>query len=354
MSPEEKKTDDAPADKVKKEAPKVEKKAAPKVEKVEAPKVEKVEAPKVEKVEAPKVEKKVAPKVEKKAAPRVEKVEAPKVEKKVAPKVEKKAAPKEEKVEAPKVEKKAAPKVEKKAAPKEEKVEAPKEEVPSIRDGEEEEKPVEDLSVKAPAPKAVRQRKAVRRRVVATKASDKPVTINYDEDPSVHMMRRVHIEKVVVNIGVGEAGEKLEKAEKVLKLVTRKRPARTLSRTTNRDLGIRKAMPIGCKVTLRGKIADEFLRDAFWIKQGKIAGYSFDSEGNFSFGIPDYTDFPEQKYDPDIGIFGMDISVVLTRPGKRIHHRRRMTRSLPPRQRLNRGDAQEFIARRFSVEVVDI
>jgi large subunit ribosomal protein L5 len=68
----------------------------------------------------------------------------------------------------------------------------------------------------------------------------------------MNSMRDIKIDKVVVNIGVGEAGEKLIKAERVLELLTSRKPVRTLSSTTNKDLGIRKDMPIGCKVTLRG------------------------------------------------------------------------------------------------------
>ena len=52
-------------------------------------------------------------------------------------------------------------------------------------------------------------------------------------------MREIRIDKVVVNIGVGEAGEKLMKAEKVLELLTQRKPIRTLAKTTNKDLGIR-------------------------------------------------------------------------------------------------------------------
>ncbi len=65
-------------------------------------------------------------------------------------------------------------------------------------------------------------------------------------------MKDIRLEKAVINIGVGDAGERLGKAEKVLKMVTGKKPIRTTAKTTNRDLGIREGMQIGCKVTLRG------------------------------------------------------------------------------------------------------
>ncbi|MEM0342992.1 MAG: 50S ribosomal protein L5 [Thermoplasmata archaeon] len=166
-------------------------------------------------------------------------------------------------------------------------------------------------------------------------------------------MREIRLEKAVVNIGVGDAGERLLKAEKVLQMVTGRKPVRTVARTTNRDLGIRRGMQIGCKVTLRGKEAEEFVRKALWIRENRIASYSFDPEGNFSFGITDYTDFPGMKYDPEIGIFGMDVCVSLARPGKRVQNRRIMRRRLPKHHRITRKEGHEFVKSKFGVEVVD-
>lgn len=165
-------------------------------------------------------------------------------------------------------------------------------------------------------------------------------------------MREIRIEKVVVNIGVGEAGEKLNRAEKVIKLVTNHQPTQTLSTTTNRDLGIRLGMPIGVKVTLRRDDALDFLKRAFWVKQNKIMLYSFDPEGNFSFGISDYTDFDGMKYNPDIGIFGMDVSVVLYRQGKRVAHRKKAKGHIPRSHRVTRDESIQFIKDNFKVEVV--
>ena len=168
-----------------------------------------------------------------------------------------------------------------------------------------------------------------------------------------HPMRNIEIDKVVINIGVGEAGDKLNRAEKVIDLLTHRKPIQTLSRTTNRDLGIRKKMPIGCMVTLRRIAADEFLKEAFWVKNNRIPKYSFDQDGNFSFGIPDYTEFRDMKYDPDIGIFGMDISVTMKRPGFSISRRKRSRRKIPMSVRISPSETQAFIKSRFDVEVVE-
>jgi len=165
-------------------------------------------------------------------------------------------------------------------------------------------------------------------------------------------MRDLHVEKVVVNIGVGEAGERLAKAEKVLEMVTKQKPVETLSKTVNRDLGIREGMPLGCKVTLRGDAAVDFVKQALSIREMRVPEYSFDKEGNMSFGISDYTDFEGMKYDPEIGIFGMDISVVLRRPGNRITQRSLLKRRIPKSHRVDREEAIQYMKDNFQIEVI--
>ena len=157
-------------------------------------------------------------------------------------------------------------------------------------------------------------------------------------------MRDLYVEKVVVNIGVGEAGERLVKAQKVLEMVTGQKSVQTMSKTINRDLGIRKGMPLGCKVTLRGEAAEEFIERALPIREMRVPEYSFDPEGNMSFGISDY---------PEIGIFGMDISVVLRRPGNRITKRALLKRRIPKDHRVGRDEAIQFMKDKFKVEVVE-
>ena len=166
-------------------------------------------------------------------------------------------------------------------------------------------------------------------------------------------MRDLKVEKVVVNIGVGEAGERLVKAEKVLEMVTGQKPVETVSKTVNRDLGIRQGMPLGCKVTLRGETAEDFVRKALVIREMRVPEYSFDKEGNMSFGISDYTDFEGMKYDPEIGIYGMDINVVLRRAGNRITKRALLRRSIPKGHRVQRDEAIQFMKDNFNVKVIE-
>ncbi len=172
-------------------------------------------------------------------------------------------------------------------------------------------------------------------------------------EAAINPNRMIKIDKVVINIGVGEAGEKLNRAQKVMEILTGTEGTQTISRTTNRDLGTRLGMPIGCKVTLRGEDAYEFVKRAFWVRENKIMNYSFDPEGNFAFGVSDYTDFEGMKYNPDIGIFGLDVAVVLQRSGKRVKNRKRAPGKIPVDHRITKGEAQEWVSKTFSVEVLE-
>jgi large subunit ribosomal protein L5 len=159
--------------------------------------------------------------------------------------------------------------------------------------------------------------------------------------------------KVVVNMGVGEGAEKLQKAERVMQALTNQKPVRTFARGSVRDWNVREGSPIGCKVTLRGEPARDFLKRALWVRNNRIAEWTVDAQGNCSFGINDHTDFEGQRYDPEIGVFGMDITIVLDRPGARIKQRRIRTSKVPKRHRVSRDEAKEFLQKEFNVEVVD-
>jgi len=160
------------------------------------------------------------------------------------------------------------------------------------------------------------------------------------------------ITKVTINIGVGEGGERLQTAEKVLELLTGLSPLRTVGRIQNRDLKVRKGFPIGCKVTMRGREkVEKFLTDAFWVRENSIPSWNFDAQGNLTFGISDYTEFPDQKYDPDIGIYGMDISVVLERPGHRVKRRRRRSRKVGQGHSVSPDESRAWFTEKFGITI---
>ena len=171
---------------------------------------------------------------------------------------------------------------------------------------------------------------------------------------SANPMMMPRISKVCVNIGVGEGGDRLLNAENVLEMVTGVKPQRTLGKIQNRDLKVRVGAPIGCKATIRnGDKIKQFLIDAFSCRENVIPSWNFDREGNLSFGVRDYTDFPGQKYDPDIGIFGMDINVVLERPGHRISRRRRAKSKIPSKHKVTADESRTWFAENYNIKILE-
>ncbi|SNQ60697.1 50S ribosomal protein L5 [Candidatus Methanoperedens nitroreducens] len=168
----------------------------------------------------------------------------------------------------------------------------------------------------------------------------------------MNTMRTPSIEKITVHIGTGESGERLTTAEKLLETIVKQKSVRANARKTIPAFSIKKKEPIGCKVTLRGKRANEFLKTALNILENKLNASQFDKSGNFSFGIEEHTDFPGMKYDPSIGIFGMDVNVALKRAGYRISRRKIEQHKIPQNHRLTKEDAISFVKSKYSVEVV--
>jgi large subunit ribosomal protein L5 len=171
--------------------------------------------------------------------------------------------------------------------------------------------------------------------------------------PPGNRWRQLRVVKIVVNAGVGESGEARTKAEKVLQMVTRQKPIATRSHATNRDFGIREGQEIGAKVTLRGAVAVEFLDRAFEARDRQFDPDSIDRAGNFSFGMSDYTDFAGMKYDPQIGIHGMDISVEMGRAGYRIRERLVGPRRIPKSARATRDETRAYLAERFRLTFLE-
>ena len=166
-------------------------------------------------------------------------------------------------------------------------------------------------------------------------------------------MYKPRLAKVVVNISVGAAVERLGNAMRVLEELTGQKPVPRRAKRTIKDFGIRKGENIAAKVTLRREKAVEFLKKALEAVNNKIKASSFDENGNVSFGIREHILIPGVKYDPEIGVFGMDVAISIERPGYRILRRRRMRKKhLPRRHRVSREEAMIFLHKEFGVEIV--
>ena len=166
------------------------------------------------------------------------------------------------------------------------------------------------------------------------------------------LMKKISLAKVVLNMGVGKSGEPIEIGKKALEQITGKKPNSRNAKKSQRDWGVRKGEPIGVAVTVRGNDAIELLKKLLVVKDNKIVKKAFDNEGNLSFGLKEYIDIPEIKYDPKIGILGLDISVSLARPGFNIKLRSRHKTKVGKNHRITKNDAIKFLTEEFGVKVV--
>jgi len=165
-------------------------------------------------------------------------------------------------------------------------------------------------------------------------------------------MRKISIAKVVLNMGVGKSGEPIEQAKLALLQITGQKPSPRHAKATQRDWGVHKGEPIGVAVTLRRKPSLELIKRLFAAKGNQIKGSSFDEFGNLSFGIKEHIDIPGVKYDPNVGILGLDVSISLQRPGFNIRFRSKHKASVGKRHIISSQEAKEFLTKEFGIEVV--
>ena len=156
-------------------------------------------------------------------------------------------------------------------------------------------------------------------------------------------MRKVILEKVTVNICVGNDRLTMVKAQKLLEKLTERKPVVTSAKKRLADWQIRPGLNIGYKVTLRGDSALKFLLWVLKSKGDSIKKKSIDSYGNFSIGVSEYLDLPSMKYDPDIGILGFEAMATFIRKGTRISRRRLRSSKIPHRHRVTQEEVVTFL-----------
>eukprot|EP00817_Percolomonadidae_sp_ATCC50343_P006066 CAMPEP_0117428692 /NCGR_PEP_ID=MMETSP0758-20121206/8332_1 /TAXON_ID=63605 /ORGANISM="Percolomonas cosmopolitus, Strain AE-1 (ATCC 50343)" /LENGTH=172 /DNA_ID=CAMNT_0005215167 /DNA_START=41 /DNA_END=559 /DNA_ORIENTATION=+ len=159
-------------------------------------------------------------------------------------------------------------------------------------------------------------------------------------------MKTIKIDKLCLNICVGESGDRLTKAASVLKALSGQDPVYSEARLTIRSFGIRRNEKISCHVTVRGEKAKEILERGLKVKDYELKEGCFSPQGNFGFGIKEHIDLG-LKYDPSIGIFGLDFYVVLSRPGYRVPRRKRASAKVGFSHKVKKDDAMKWYQDEF-------
>ena len=169
----------------------------------------------------------------------------------------------------------------------------------------------------------------------------------------MNSMKKIRIEKLTLNIGSGKEQNILDKGMKLIKNITGRTPVKTITQKRIPGWGLRPGLPIGCKLTLRRKKAEELLLRLLDAKSFTLNEKQFDLFGNISFGIPEYIDIKDAKYDPEIGIMGLQACVTLERPGFRIRKRKIKQKKVPLKHRIKKQEAIEFMKKKYNIKMGD-
>jgi large subunit ribosomal protein L5 len=164
-------------------------------------------------------------------------------------------------------------------------------------------------------------------------------------------MKEIRIEKLTLNIGAGKEQAVLEKGIALLKNITGLSPVKTITQKRIANWGLRPGLPIGCKITFRREKAKELARRLLLAKNNVLSKNNFDNNGNVSFGIHEYIDIPDVKYDPKIGIMGLQASLTLQRPGFRIKRRKIMKRRIPRKHSISQEESIKFMKDNFTIMI---
>ncbi len=167
----------------------------------------------------------------------------------------------------------------------------------------------------------------------------------------MNKMQEIRIEKVTLNIGAGKDQKMLEKGVKLFKSITNKQPVKTITQKRLQAWSLRPGLPIGVKVTVRGEDAVALAKRIIAAKDDVLAESYFDDFGNISFGIPEYVDIADTKYDPEIGIIGLQASITLGRPGYRIKRRKLQKKRIPPHKQVNKQEAIDYMKANFNIKL---
>jgi len=165
-------------------------------------------------------------------------------------------------------------------------------------------------------------------------------------EKDTNVMKEIKVDKLILNCCVGESGDRLTRAARVLEQLTGQQPVYSKARYTLRSFGIRRNEKIAVHVTVRGEKALEILERGLKVKEYELLQQNFSETGNFGFGINEHIDLGI-KYDPTTGIYGMDFFVCLTRKGARVAKRKIRRSKVGFSHKIQKEDAIKWFQDKF-------
>merc|ERR1712138_48441 len=163
-------------------------------------------------------------------------------------------------------------------------------------------------------------------------------------------MRKIICDKLIINIAVGESGDRLTKAVKVLQQLSEQTPVENFARYTVRTFGIRRSEKIATHVTVRGAKAMDLIERGLKITDYEISAKHFSATGNFGFGVNEHIDLG-LKYDPATGIYGMDFFVVLRRAGFNVSKKKSRRARIGRSHLISKEESQEWVRQTFNADI---
>lgn len=160
--------------------------------------------------------------------------------------------------------------------------------------------------------------------------------------------RQIRIEKVVLSAGA--TGDKLNKSARLLELISKMKAVKTKSKKRIPSLGVKPGLELGCYVTIRNKTKDETLKKLLAAINNQLDSKQINNN-HFSFGIKEYIEIPGMEYNREIGILGLNVTVVFSRPGSRVNKRKIKRSKLPKKQIIKKEEIIEFIKKNFNTKV---
>jgi large subunit ribosomal protein L5 len=159
-------------------------------------------------------------------------------------------------------------------------------------------------------------------------------------EQKINSMRSVKMEKIILSSGAVD--KELEKAKKLLEIITSAKAQLVASNKRIPDFDVRPGLEVGTRVTLRGKKAIEVLKRLLGAIDNKLRKKQV-SENHFSFGIEEYIEIPGMEYQRDIGIRGLNVTVVFARAGLRIKFKKIKSAKIPKRQHVSKEEVIKYM-----------